>query len=175
MNVLRSKVDVGQGPDATRKAAEPIPWSWDPAVPTGAEAVLEGPAVRFEFARAPGGAVVLHAGRPAGVPAWTLPVAPELADSASLAFVEGRLYVLLFRAKVTGAVLWGVDAATGQRFFEVALKGVGLLHHSKYSNRAQVRVIGGAPVIFGDETGGRYVEVRDPEDGHLISNRMEEP
>jgi hypothetical protein len=165
----------GQGPDAPEALAQPIPWSWDTSVPSGPEITLDVPGCRFEFAHAQGGMVVVRAERPAGVPAWSLPFSPGLADSASLAFAGGRLYVLLFRARVTGAVLCSVDAATGRRLFEVPLQGVGLLHHSKYSNRAQVRIIGHSPVVFGDEAGGRYVEVRDPEDGHVIFNRLEKP
>ena len=174
MSTTGSGSGPGQGsPPASVKA---IPWTWDPNVPAGEAALLDAlPAGRFEFRQGYGGAAEFRAERPAGKQVWAETVPPGVADSASLALRDGRLYALLYRAHVTGAILWSFDAATGKRLFEVPLQGIGPLHHSKYSNRAQLRFIGDSLVAFGDETGGRYVESRDPTDGHIISNHVEKP
>jgi len=165
---------TGSGPVSPPADAKAIPWTWDPTVPAGNEVMLDWlPACHFAFHQRADGAAELRAERPVGVPAWVHAIPAGVADSASLAFHEGRLYALLYRARVTGAILWSLDATTGTRDFEVRLEGIGPLHHSKYSNRAQLRFIGDSPVAFGDESGGRYVEVRDPTDGHLISNRVD--
>lgn len=167
---------AGPGSGSPPPGAKAISWTWDPNVPSGNAAILDAlPAGRFTFHPVSGGAAEIRAERPAGVQIWSATISPGVADSASFALRDGRLYALLYRAHVTGATLWSLDATTGTRLFEVPLQGVGLLRHSKYANRAQLRLIGDSPVAFGDETGGRYVEARDATDGHLISHHMEQP
>jgi hypothetical protein len=54
----------------------------------------------------------------------------------------------------------------------VRIEGIGPTLHSKYGNRVQLRVINNWLVVFGDESGGRYVEVVDSKNGQRLSNRM---
>ena len=42
----------------------------------------------------------------------------------------------------------------------------------EYGNRVQLRFVNGWLVVFGDESGGKYIEVLDPKNGRRLSNRM---
>jgi len=45
------------------------------------------------------------------------------------------------------------------------LTGLGPIAHSEYLNAVQLRMIHGRPVVFGWESGGRYIEAVDPVTG----------
>ncbi len=162
--------------DSSSEDSTRIPWRWDDHAADGRKVVLEVEGKRFGFGPTEGGReFAIQAILSTGDPAWVRAVPSTTADAAAMAERGGRLYVALYRTAVTGCRVLALDVATGNEIWEVSLQAVGILHHSKYVNRVQITLLGDALVVFGDESGGRYVEVLDPRDGHLISHRVEKP
>ena len=162
-----------------------IEWRWDEAAASGSHEVHEAAGGRrFVFGptgapdghgagAAKSGELAIAAWRGDARPAWVFPIPAGTADAAALAKRAGRLYAALYRTSVSGCRVLALDADTGRRIWEVALQGVGPIHHSKYRNRVQLTFIQDRLVAFGDESAGRYVEVLDPGDGRLLSSRVE--
>ena len=148
--------------------SEKLRWQWDDAddsrVATG---IAGGGSVSFE----PAGEGFAVRADPSGSPAWTYAIS-DGTDAASLVADGQAVYVALYRGQVSGARMLALDPATGRPLWEVLLLGLGPLHHSKYANRVQLRLIGGRVVAFGNESGRRYIEARDPHDGALIAHRV---
>ena len=63
------------------------------------------------------------------------------------------------------ASLRAFSTANGHQLWQVALRGLELPPQGRYLNRVQLRIVDGAPTVFGFETSGRYVEARDPSTG----------
>jgi hypothetical protein len=150
-----------QGVDSAGGDARPIV-----GLPRGGSATFESKG-RGRFA--------VQAFNAAGEPVWTFPISDGTADAASLAADERAVYAALYRMQVTGARIVALDVATGRSIWDASLIGLGPLHHSKYRNHVQLRLIDDHVVAFGDESAGRYVEARDPIDGVLVANRVERP
>jgi hypothetical protein len=81
------------------------------------------------------------------------------------------LFIAEYGRIQTGCSLRAVSTETGTTAWSVPLTGIGSIGHSKYANRVELRLMDGAPTVFGWESGGRYVEVRDRHTGALIHNR----
>jgi hypothetical protein len=154
-------------PGESHRRAE-TSWQWNDASSPDDDARVDIDGCNYIFAdsaiRASGDGVT-----------WRFEVGHTLADHAALVVDGGRLYAALYRAGATGCRLLSLDAATGALYWDVALNAAGLLLHSKYANRVQLRVIDGDPVVFGEESAMRYVERRARGDGALISHRQERP
>ncbi len=162
------------GDNGPAEDPQSIHWRWDDTSAGGSRVALDvdgqGHAV---FGPVGGAAFAIRAVRPSGDTAWTYPVSGGTADAASLVAHGGTLYAALYRAHVTGGRVLALDAMTGRPIWEVPLRGLGPLHHSKYANRLQATFVSDRLVVFGDESGGRYVEVLDPADGRVLAHRVE--
>ena len=98
-------------------------------------------------------------------------VRDELTGAAMVADAD-RVYVATYDRIATGCDLAAYAASDGHQVWAVGLDGAGPVAHSKYSNRVQLRLIDGKPTVFGAEAAHRYIEIRDPATGALISNTL---
>jgi hypothetical protein len=150
---------------------ESIGWQWDAAAGGGraARTTLEAEdGGRFVFAHILDGDVIeLQRLRSTGVAVWTRRVPAFGANSAVLLHRAGKLYAALYNDIGTGCRVLAQDAVSGDVLWEAPLKGLGPLHHSKYSNLVQMRFIDDRLVVFGNESGGKYLEVLDPNSGRI--------
>jgi hypothetical protein len=93
-----------------------------------------------------------------------------VADAALL--IDGAtLYEASYSNISSGCILHAFDLQSGRERWAVSLTALGPIAHSQYYALVQLRVIGGQPVVFGWEAGGKYIEARDAANGALISNR----
>jgi hypothetical protein len=89
------------------------------------------------------------------------------------AFVEDAALVIdhdvLYGARISnissGCTVHAFDARRGTEKWATRLRGLGPIAHSEYLNAVQLRIVSGFPVVFGWETGGRYIEALDPATG----------
>jgi hypothetical protein len=155
--------------------AESIGWQWD-AADGGREAgsVLQAEdGSRFVFTRAPDEETVeLQRLEATGARLWTRRIPAMRANTAVLLRRASKLYTALYSDIATGCRVLAQDAASGEVLWERSLKGLGPLHHSKYSNLVQMRFIDDRLAVFGNESSGKYVEVLDPKNGQRLSNRV---
>jgi hypothetical protein len=154
-------------------AGAQIEWQWAEGVPGhGRAAALAVPDGRFVFARHQGGgAVDLRRLDAAGRRVWREELRPSAADSAAMLLDSDTLYAALYSELATGGQVVALDARSGTPRWTTELIALGPLHHGKYRNRVQLRLLGGRLVVFGDEAGGRYVEVLDPATGRRLAHR----
>jgi outer membrane protein assembly factor BamB len=110
-----------------------------------------------------------------GEPVWVRSLPDIEANSASLLANAGRLYGALFSDSATGGQVVALDAISGETLWMARIEGIGPKMHSKYGNRIQLRFINNWLVIFGDESGGKYIEVFDSKNGQRLSNRIIRP
>ncbi|MBW2737045.1 MAG: hypothetical protein JRH20_32075 [Deltaproteobacteria bacterium] len=82
-----------------------------------------------------------------------------------------RIFVARHSLIATTCTLYAFARQTGKPLWQVTLKGVGPVVHSRYFNRVQLRVLRGNPVVFGYEIGTSYIEMRDAATGTLRSHR----
>jgi hypothetical protein len=105
-----------------------------------------------------------HAWRSDGRTAALLPLATDLA-------------VAFYSPIASGAELRAYDLRTGGERFRTPLQGLGPIAHSQYYNGVELDVEpGGKIAVFGNEAGGKYVEIVDFASGRTLSVRKaEEP
>ena len=72
----------------------------------------------------------------------------------------------------TGCEILAVDLASGETLWATQLKGAGTIEHSKYRNRINLLVRDGKVVIYGNESGGQYIEKLDLQSGEMVSNTL---
>jgi hypothetical protein len=107
----------------------------------------------------------------AGAELWHVVERNAFVADASLVLDGGTLYSARFSDISTGCTLHAFDAQTGRERWAVPLVAAGPVAHSEYWNVVQARVIAGAPVVFGWEAAGRYIESRDPATGAMLSHQ----
>jgi outer membrane protein assembly factor BamB len=147
-----------------------LDWRWgDDREGDGVRVAGDG-TVRLQAAD---GRLVIRAADAAGRTAWTEPV--DDADAGSIDADDHTAYVALYRSGATGARLRALEVTTGRARWEVSLAGLGPVHHSKYANRVRVRLVATRVIVYGNEAGGRYVEVRAASDGRLVAHRVMPP
>lgn len=112
---------------------------------------------------------MLHNGRVddgvAEIP-WAFSDDVERRDKAT-AQADGVTFEVSYTPSASGAVL---SASGPDVDWEETLLGLGPVSHWGYSNAVEIRVEPGRVVVSGKESAGRYIEVRHPEDGRLLSN-----
>lgn len=89
----------------------------------------------------------------------------------AIAVAADRIYVAQYHRIATGCALSALSAADGRTLWTVRLEGVGPVSHSKYSNRVQLAVDNGDPVVRGWESAARYIERRDGATGAFRTNQ----
>jgi outer membrane protein assembly factor BamB len=158
---------------------ENIDWQWDDTAPgvTRGQVVLEAEEGNyFVFTGSePDRPVELKRARMPGDPVWVRHLPNIQANSAALLLDAGQLYAALYLDGATGGHVIALEATSGKVRWAILLEGVGPILHSKYRNRIQMRFINKWLVVFGDESGGKYIEVLDPENGQRLSNRVVQP
>ena len=95
--------------------------------------------------------------------------------AASLVADSSRLYLAQYDPMRSGCEVVAFDLATGKQVWARRVVGLGLVVHSRYSNKVSLRLENSRLVVLGEESAGRYVEVMSPS-GELVSTRViEEP
>ncbi len=143
-----------------------IAWQWDPAPDL------------FPLVDLTAGTTTLSLGAGGAHPivlkgkAWSAEVARG-SDISGAAIVadDTRVFVATYNRIATGCELAAFAVDSGKRLWAVHLEGIGPISHSKYSNRVQLRLVGGHPTVFGDEA-KRYIEQRDAATGALVANQI---
>ena len=82
-----------------------------------------------------------------------------------------RLFLAIYCGGASGVELSGLDAATGRVLWRTSPYGVGPIGHSKYCNAVGIEVLLDHLVVFGDESGGHYVEALDLATGRSVATR----
>ena len=96
--------------------------------------------------------------------AWPESVDGQATASATLG---KTLFEVRYNVIASGAHLHA--EGPGGRW-DVPLEGLGPIGHSEYFNAVEVRAEPGKIVVYGREAAGKYIEVRDPVAGRLLSN-----
>ena len=78
---------------------------------------------------------------------------------------DAVLYAAVYSPSATGCRVLALAVDTGQALWDTPLTGIGSMMHSRYSNSVRMELTNGELAIFGDESGGKYVEVLDPATG----------
>lgn len=109
-------------------------------------------------------------------PSWSVVVGRGGDRSGAALGVDGaRVFVASYIRLASSCQLAAFDAASGKPLWSVDLDGIGPIGHSAYSNHVQMRIIGGHPTVFGNESAKRYIEQRDAATGALVSHRLLPP
>lgn len=159
---------------AARADPSDVPWQWDAAQPDlfpRADLVVTRGSVSYTLALT---AAHGHDRLRLGNGRWTITLPADDLDEltgAALAADDTRAYVATYNKISSGCTLRAYAAADGHQLWSAELTGVGPIGHSKYFNRVQLTLIGGNPVVFGNEAAARYIEVRVAATGGLVSNR----
>ncbi|MCY1054204.1 PQQ-binding-like beta-propeller repeat protein [Nannocystis sp. SCPEA4] len=94
---------------------------------------------------------------------WTLPLRDRgSCNHATMRVVGDELWIARYCAFASGVELFAVDAASGTRVREVAVRGLGSVDHSEYYNEVALDVLHGHLVVRGREAAGCYIEIVDP-------------
>ncbi|MBS1124976.1 MAG: hypothetical protein H6Q90_7204 [Deltaproteobacteria bacterium] len=158
-------------------AATPIAWQWDtaPDLYPLVDRAVEHTGHRYVVSLTPGKQddrdrpVVLRGGT------WSVEVAKSgQVGGAAVAADDARVYVATYNRISAGCALAAFSVTTGKPLWAVTLDGIGPIGHSKYSNRVQLRLVHGHPVVFGNEA-KRYIEERDAATGALRSHQLLDP
>jgi hypothetical protein len=81
------------------------------------------------------------------------------------------LFVARYCPGASGADLFALAAGSGELRWKTAPYGIGTIGHSKYSNAVRLELLHDHLVVFGRESGGRYIEVIDPRTGRSVANQ----
>ncbi len=163
-------------PAAAYPTAEELAWQGAAGFPgqlaaPPSELVLpDGDRVLYHITKDPGPAIIRRVG-PDGSQRWQAAGADQFIPGVALITLGDHLYVAEHGRISSGATLSSFDLASGAKLWSLPVQGLGPVSHSKYSNRVELAVIGGAIVVFGNESSGRYLEVFSP-DGRMLSTRL---
>jgi len=137
--------------------------------PRARSTLVDGAGARYSTRFQPRGRLELRRTGPGGGD-WRATVqAGPFARQAALALDGERLYVVAYCGGASGAALFALDRARGTSLWKGGPYGVGPIGHSRYSNTVGLEVIEGHPVLFGEESGGRYIEAFDPRTGRSVA------
>lgn len=93
------------------------------------------------------------------------------AETAFL-YIEGKvLFAAIYSQGSTGCMIVALNLETGKTIWERQLISLGSVGHSRYRNRVQMILTDNKLVVFGWESGGKYIEISNPASGDLILNR----
>lgn len=85
--------------------------------------------------------------------------------------VGDRLYYADYSSLGSGGAIVAVNLATGKVIWRAPLEALGPIEHSKYLNRMNLQADANSVRITGNESAGRYVEVKDTATGRTIAHR----
>ena len=81
------------------------------------------------------------------------------------------LYVADFHFGMPGCTLVAHDLKAGKRLWTTSLWGVGHPNNSQYRNRINIELTDGRLVIYGNEIGGAYFEILNPQTGEWVGHK----
>lgn len=85
------------------------------------------------------------------------------------------VYYADFRPTASGCTLVAYDLKAKKERWRTALKALGPIAHSKYSNQVAFEVVGSNIRVFGNESSGRYVEFVDRATGRTRGSHVYAP
>jgi hypothetical protein len=92
---------------------------------------------------------------------------------ASFRVLDGVLYRADYFPGAEGGSIVCIDLANGRERWRSALVGLGgPIQHSTYINRIALEVNRDVVAIYGDESGGRYIEFKDCRTGKTLGNKV---
>ena len=106
---------------------------------------------------------------------WGWRVADRFQPGAELLADTDRLYVVRYHPGATGCSVRAFDLQRGTELWVRSLWGAGQIAHSAYENDVRARLENERVVVFGWESGGRYLEMLSAEDGTPRGYRSFEP
>jgi outer membrane protein assembly factor BamB len=101
---------------------------------------------------------------------WERKLEPGQGDAGALLAAGDRIFVAQHHGIASGCHLHALDARDGRVVWSVSLQALGPVSHSQYLNSVQLDEEGGRVVVFGDEIGGKYIELVDPATGQSLAN-----
>jgi hypothetical protein len=91
------------------------------------------------------------------------------------AITNDTLFFADFSPRSEGGTIVAVDLGNGQVRWRSKLMAVGVVQHSGYVNWMTLDVDPNVVIIYGDETGGRYVEFKDRLSGRTVGHKTFPP
>lgn len=85
-------------------------------------------------------------------------------------FADTIIIYAVFSMYASGCELRACDLEAGEEIWRRPLLGIGEISHSKYRNRINLEVRKDNVIVYGNEFGGKYIEVLDVKTGSLDSN-----
>lgn len=92
-------------------------------------------------------------------------------DATVFTIVGRRLYYADLNLASCGGSVVAVDVGTGSQLWREPLLAVGDWSHSKYGNEMNLPADGRIVTVFGKESCGRYVEIKDTATGRTLGHR----
>jgi hypothetical protein len=86
--------------------------------------------------------------------------------------VRDKLYYAKFHPSSNGGAVVAVDLGTGKTMWESPLKGIGVVPHSAYSNLMTLTADDEIVAVYGNESMGRYFEVKSVATGKTVGHRL---
>ena len=84
--------------------------------------------------------------------------------------VGDRLYYADYSTLGTGGAVVAVDLTTGKALWRQPLQALGPIEHSKYFNRMNLQADANSVRVTGNESAGRYIEVKETATGHTMAD-----
>jgi hypothetical protein len=84
--------------------------------------------------------------------------------------VGHRLYYADYSIQGTGGAIVAVDLTTGKIAWRQPLQALGPIEHSKYFNRMNLEADANSVRVTGNESAGRYIEVKETATGRTVAN-----
>lgn len=155
-------------------AVSAIAWRWDGPPPDRERPVasIEGPrGTHYRYADGPNHFGVVFKKETDSI-LWNHSLGARSGSAALRLGDSGdALYVAHYNPIASGAELIALRSDTGDELWRVNVEGLGPIPHSQYLNAVELQQIDGMIVVFGWESGGRYVEAHDRKTGRMVSNR----
>ena len=83
-----------------------------------------------------------------------------------------KLYYAKFHPSSSGGSIVAVDLNTGKEIWSSRLKGLGSISHSAYMNLMTLNANTEVVTIYGNESMGRYIEIKDAATGETVGHRV---
>ena len=95
----------------------------------------------------------------------------SLVEGAAATVDEARAYVVRYNRHGTGGELHAVSLQSRDVLWSVPLQALGGSDQGPSATRVQLGTTARGPVVYGWETAGRYIELRDGETGALVGHQ----
>ncbi len=82
------------------------------------------------------------------------------------------IYFAEYRTSTSGCMIRAYDLRQCRYIWEIRLKGLGPIKHSKYRNRVRMELFEHVLMVWGNESAGRYVEIIDRKTGKTVGHKV---